>query len=253
MNIKFISLNIWQGGNMFVQSMEFLYKENPDILVVQEVYDGQNPLYEQRYKTFLEVKKTLSFSYSSFSPAFLDTRTIGNIDRGNAIFSKFPIISNTTIAYDRPYGSYDEEHDMNYQNVPMCLQHAVVLIHKNEYNIYNLQGIWGKDGRDNPRRIRMGKFLVEETKNRKRVVLAGDFNLNPNTETIRGLEKCLRNVFKNKLKTTFNMKQKKNPALAKSIVDMIFVSRDLKIVDYSCPDVNISDHLPLICALEIEK
>lgn len=252
MTVKFITLNIWQGGNLLDEALLFLQEKDPDILLMQEVYDGKNFLYEQKYRTFDLVRKILSFPYASFSPAFLDTRTIGNINRGNAVFSKFPILGNTTITYDLPYGKFDEEHPTSsYEKVPMCIEHAVLLIQGNKYNIYNLQGIWGKDGKDNERRLKMSKVLVEEVKDKERVILAGDFNLNPDTKTIRNVEKYLRNVFKNKLPTTFNMKQKKKLGFAESVVDMVFVSHDVNVIDCSCPQVDISDHLPLVCDLEL--
>lgn len=252
MNVKFITLNIWQGGNLLDEALLFLQEKDPDILLMQEVYNGKDFLYEQKYRTFDLVKKILSFSYASFSPAFLDTRAIGSIDRGNAVFSKFPILGNTTIAYDLPYGKFDEEHDRsNYEKVPMCIEHAVLSIQGNKYNIYNLQGVWGKDGKDNERRLKMSKVLVEEVKDKEHVILAGDFNLNPDTKTIRNIEEYLCNVFKDKLITTFNIKQKKRPEFAESVVDMVFISDDINVIDYSCPQVDISDHLPLVCDLEL--
>lgn len=252
MTVKFITLNIWQGGNLLDEALLFLQEKDPDILLMQEVYNGKDFLYEQKYRTFDLVRKILSFPYASFSPAFLDTRTIGNIDQGNAVFSKFPILDNTTIAYDLPYGKFDEEHDIvSYEEVPRCIEHAVLSIQGNKYNIYNLHGIWGKDGKDSERRLKMSKVLIEEVKDKERVILAGDFNLNPDTKTIRNIEEYLCNVFKNKLITTFNMKQKKKPELAKSVVDMVFVSPDINVIGYSCPKVDISDHLPLVCDLEL--
>jgi len=251
MIVKLISLNIWQGGNLWDQVIPFLREEDSDILLMQEVYDGKDESFERKYRTFSEVKKSLSLPYAAFAPAFLDTRTIGNIDRGNAIFSKFPLTFNEAIAYDMPYGPYDEEHDNRYEILPMTLQHAMVLINSVSYHLYNLQGIWGTHGGDSQRRLKMSEKIITEVKDKEHVILAGDFNLNPGTETIKNIEKYMHNVFKDELQTTFNMAQKKNPNLAKSVVDMVFVSNDIKVLERSVPQVNISDHLPLVCTLEI--
>jgi endonuclease/exonuclease/phosphatase family metal-dependent hydrolase len=53
--------------------------------------------------------------------------------------------------------------------------------------------------------------------------------------------------FKRKLKTTFNFLQKPQAKNWKrSIVDMIFVGKSIKINQAFCPTINASDHLPLV-------
>lgn len=49
------------------------------------------------------------------------------------------------------------------------------------------------------------------------------------------------------------MRRKSNPGYATSVVDMIFTSPDIRVVSKSCPDVDLSDHFPLIATLEIPK
>jgi endonuclease/exonuclease/phosphatase family metal-dependent hydrolase len=65
------------------------------------------------------------------------------------------------------------------------------------------------------------------------------------------LENSLLSVFGNSLATTFNMSQKTNPGYATAAVDMLFISREIKVTSSECPQVNISDHLPLIATLEV--
>ena len=47
------------------------------------------------------------------------------------------------------------------------------------------------------------------------------------------------------------MRRKINPGYATAVVDMVFASSRLKILDHQCPDVDISDHLPLVVKIEI--
>ena len=119
-------------------------------------------------------------------------------------------------------------------------------------NIYNTQGIWGFHGNDNQRRLNMALTIVNKIKDQENVILAGDFNVYLNTKTIKNIELYLKNIFKNELKTTFNMARKENSSFATAVVDMIFVSNNIKIVGHYCPNVDISDHLPLVCTLEVE-
>jgi endonuclease/exonuclease/phosphatase family metal-dependent hydrolase len=47
------------------------------------------------------------------------------------------------------------------------------------------------------------------------------------------------------------MKYKDDRGYATAAVDMIFVSSSTKILKKECPDVEVSDHLPLVVELEI--
>lgn len=47
------------------------------------------------------------------------------------------------------------------------------------------------------------------------------------------------------------MKRKTTFGYATAVVDMIFVSGDICVTSKSCPKVDISDHLPLVCEFEI--
>ncbi|MEK6829956.1 MAG: hypothetical protein AABY15_07610, partial [Nanoarchaeota archaeon] len=72
------------------------------------------------------------------------------------------------------------------------------------------------------------------------------------TTTIKNIDKFLRNPFKKKLITTINPKRI-NKAIneRKSILDMVFVSSYIRILNFYCPKVDVSDHMPLIIVFEI--
>lgn len=249
MKIKFVTLNIWDGGRLFDNAVAFIKKEDPDIVAMQEVYDGRNPKFENRFRTMDVFKK--EFTYSAFSPVFLDTQDIGNVEQGNAIFSKFPISNPSVIFFDTPYGKFTSDNSEDFGRIPGILQQAISALNNIELNICNIHGIWGLDGEDNERRLKMSKAIIREIKNKENVILAGDFNVKPNTQTIRNIESHLKNIFKDELETTFNMKHKDNTGYATSVVDMIFVSKRFEIVDRYAPNVDVSDHIPLVCELEI--
>lgn len=251
MKIKFTTLNIWNGGKLFDSVVSFIKKEDPDIIVMQEVCDSENLKFENRFRTMEVFKKELGFPYYVFAPAFLDTRHIGNIEEGNAVFSKLPISSQKITFLDMPYGKFDSEHNRHFGLIPSIVQYAVVALNNIKLNVFNVHGVWGLDGKDNKKRLKMSEIIVNEIKNKENVVLAGDFNVQPNTKTIQNIEKYLKNVFKDELKTTFNMKHKDKGEYATAVVDMIFVSKNIKVVDRYCPQFDVSDHFPLVCTLEI--
>lgn len=83
------------------------------------------------------------------------------------------------------------------------------------------------------------------------VVLVGDFNLLPETESVRLLERDLRNlVIERGIPTT---RSRLNPYFGtpqeQPHADYAFVSPALQVAELSVPDVQISDHLPLILDL----
>ncbi len=250
--VKFLTLNTWYGGILFDPLIDFLQKENADVLNLQEVYDGKDPSLEKRFRCLDILTKELGYSFFSFTPSFIDTSSGQDLPWGNVILSKYPLQEKETIFFK---GSPDRFNlkDTSPWRFPRNIQHVQVQISKDTLlNVFNTHGIWGKDAKDNKNRLSMSKIICEQIKNKQHVILSGDFNVDQNTKTIENIEQHLINVFKNELKTTFNIKQKGTKAgFAKSVVDMVFVSKDIRVTQHSCPDVNISDHLPLMCVFEV--
>ena len=249
MKIKFLTLNIWRG-KLIKNVLAFLRKEDADIVVLQEVFNGLNQKLNPQYRAFSIVKRELGYPHSLFAPAFLDISADSQVENGNAIFSKFPINTHRIHFFDVPYGTYIDAPG-NYERCPRILVHAQLQVETRRLNVFNIHGIYGLSGEDNQRRLAMSKTIVSLIKNKENVILAGDFNLPPQTETIRNIEKHLTSVFGDTLITTFNMKRKENPDYGKVAVDMIFVSKNLKIIKRISPQVDVSDHLPLVCVVEV--
>lgn len=252
MQIKFLDLNVWNGGRLFDEMLQFLKKEDPDILFLQEAYDGKNEALERCFRTIEILKKELQYSYYHFDPSILDIRTNGEkIPEGNAIFSKYPLFPRAPIFFDVPFGEYSEETTTNWAEWPALMQDVTATLDGKEIHLYNIHGPWGLGGGDNARRLTMSRIVVESVKDKPYVILSGDTNVRPETTTIQNIEKQLRNVFKGELKTSFNMQQKTNPGYAEAVVDHLLVSSDIKVLNHACPQVNISDHLPLVAVLKI--
>jgi endonuclease/exonuclease/phosphatase family metal-dependent hydrolase len=255
MRLKFISLNLYEGGLLFENIIEFLKKENPDIIAFQEVNNGIDPKLPNNLRSMQVLSKLLPDYYHFFAPEILLRYSEGKIDIGNAIFSKFPISKEKTIFFSIPYGEYDAVPiDGDFSKQPKNMQCCEVEVDGTTLTICNLHGIWGLDGADNDGRLKMSDLIVEQIEEKSRVILAGDFNIKPNTQTIKNIEKHLVNVFKNQLNSTFNLKRKdlkRFPGYATAVVDMIFTSQDLQVLKHSCPNVDVSDHLPLIIEFDI--
>ncbi len=255
MKIKLITLNVCKQINIQDKAIDFINKENPDVVLLQEMYNGEDPKLELRYRTLKEFRNNLKLPYWKFAKNFRDITSKDHVDaeQGNAILSRFSIVDFKNMHFDIQYTTlYDYEDQGNYSQLPQNMLYAKLDLERVFLNVYSVHGPWDLDGkRDSKRRLRMSEMIVKEIKNKQNVIIAGDFNVRPETKTIYNIEKYLKNVFKDELETTFNMKRKDNPGYSTAVVDMIFVSQNIKVVDHYCPQVDISDHLPLVAVLEI--
>jgi endonuclease/exonuclease/phosphatase family metal-dependent hydrolase len=249
MKIKFLNLNIWYG-QLLDSIVKFIKQENPDIISLQEVYDGKG-MSPEWLNSWNILKKELDYKYTSFAPAFYIIEKGIKINQGQAILSKYPIIKEEVFFYDVPYGKFAFPAE-DFSLVPRNLQHVILEFQGEKLNVFNTQGIWGKNFLDNERRIKMSEKIIKQVKSKNHVILSGDFNVVPKTKTIQNIEKLLKNPFKDKINTTINLKRmNKTINEEKSILDMVFVSQDIKISDSYCPSVDVSDHMPLVIVFEI--
>ncbi|MFA5778481.1 MAG: endonuclease/exonuclease/phosphatase family protein [Candidatus Paceibacterota bacterium] len=248
MRIKFLNLNIWYG-KLLESVVEFIKRENPDVVSLQEVCDGEkmSPKWLNSWGT---LKKELSYKHVSFAPTFYVVENGIKVNQGQAILSKYPILNEETFFYDVPYGEFIFSTE-DFSLVPRNLQYVILNVQGKKLNIFNTQGIWDKDKSDSKRKIKMSEKIIEQVSDKNHVILSGDFNITPKTNTIHNIEKILNNPFKDKLNTTVNFKRKNKANEKESVIDMIFISSDIKILDSYCPQVDVSDHMPLIIVFEI--
>ncbi|MEK7539658.1 MAG: endonuclease/exonuclease/phosphatase family protein [Patescibacteria group bacterium] len=250
--MKLICLNVWNGGILWENMLDFLQQEQPDILVLQEVYqslDTPEAVYE---RTIDALQMKIDLPYSVFAPAFLNVHAGKKIQKGNAVLSKFPLQQKNVIFFDHPFGEEDDagEYGQDFTHLPRNLQHVEVQTGSTPLNVFNLQGIWGWDGLDNPRRKAMGEKILRAVQDLPHVILAGDFNINEPSELIQTMNQHLTNVFAGERVSSFNLPHKKHPGYATAVVDFIFVTPDIQVSSHSSPQIDISDHLPLIIEFE---
>jgi endonuclease/exonuclease/phosphatase family metal-dependent hydrolase len=108
---------------------------------------------------------------------------------------------------------------------------------------------------DTPKRIDQSKYLIKYCMDLPGdKIIGGDFNISPETKSIKMFEELgyVDLIKKYKIKTTRN-----NIAWAKYVnhkkyfSDYVFVNPNLKIKRFEVPNIEVSDHLPMI--LEIEN
>lgn len=254
--MRLISLNTW-GGKIYKPLLEFIEKnlENTDIFCFQEVFSTTEDIHEDsgfRVNLYAEIAKKLDHHKGYFAPclnnyltgAFQPNFTNYPLTSGLAVFIKkeIKVISHGDFFIYKKRGGFNPR-DLN--SLPRNIQYLSLICRKEKFTICNFHGIWlKKDKKDNPARLKQSekiKSFLDGVSGKK--ILCGDFNLDINTKSIKILENNLRNLIKEySVKTTRN---KHFPGREK-FADYTFVSNDVSVENFTVPDINISDHLPMI-------
>lgn len=255
MRLKFVSLNVWIGGVLFDDIVSFLQGEDADVIVLQEVLEGNDLKLPVQYHTLTSLQAHLNYPYQDFAPSCIDRFPWGDIPMGNAVLSRLPIVAREELFF---HGKFDPSNPRlpfapdSWPVTPRSLQHATLDSPAGDIHTFNLQGVWDLNGDEvSPQRQKMSDTIRSAIKDKPRVILAGDTNATPANAVMRAIEQDLMSVFGNSLTTTFNMRRKSNPGYATAAVDMMYVSRDIRVLKAQCPDIDISDHLPLVATFEI--
>ncbi len=253
MKIKIITVNIWFGGKIWEDLVKFIHDEKPDILVVQEVYDGHDKDLEKRFRTMEEFKKEFSnfLPNSAFGATVLDTGV--NVPWGNAVFSRFPIGHSKTIFFDLPFTNYDFRVDSDPRLAAEGMLEAEIEVEGKNVFVYSWHGVWNNHGGDSKERFIMRDVIIDTLKDKEIVIIAGDANIRPDTQVMLDIEEKLNlhNVFGSSLQSTFNMEHKDNPELAFESVDKMLITKNIKVLESEMPLVDVSDHYPLTAIIEL--
>jgi endonuclease/exonuclease/phosphatase family metal-dependent hydrolase len=254
--MKILTLNLWNGGKLFEAALNFLRTENADVMFLQEAYDGHDHGFEERFRTVDILKATFPEHYAFFAPVYADTRQHeGEIDDGQLILSRWPLTKTESLFLDVPYGKYDQDGTTDFSNFPALVQKATLMFEEKEITLLNVHGPVNFNGdEDDVRRLRLRDIILNNIS--EYTIAAGDFNMRPTTQTIQAIEQKLVNVFAGEFTTTFNLRRKdlvKFPGYATSVVDMLFVSPSFKMVAKAAPQIEVSDHLPLVAEIDVTE
>jgi len=246
--MQLITLNTW-GGRIFDELSSFL-KENrseTDIFCFQEVYSQAGPdlmeAPETRLNLFAEFEGLLPDFTGHFAPQITGT--------GLAIFVKKKLeiseIGSSTILSASDLAHFKMPSGNAYY--PRIVQYLSIKDHN--LSVYNFHGVPGAHKQDTPERDlqikRLGKHLAS---GRSQKILVGDFNLNPDTNAIRTLERTMKNLMNGSPFTTTRSSYYKNREKL-PFADYIFLSQDITVNDFRVIPDEISDHLPLLVQFSV--
>lgn len=250
--MKIMSLNTW-GGRVGEALLSFIRErsEDVDIFCLQEIFKEATPEFMKnltahdgvRGNLFSEIAKSLPNHEGLFCPCIEDAY-------GIAMFVKKDI-EVLEVGEQMIYEGVDflaEEHpDADHTRM---MQVVHVKRGDEEQTIVNLHGHWVPgDKSDTPETIEQTKAILETlNKIEGKKVICADFNLHPETQSVKMMNEALRNlVVENGVTSTrsslFHWPQK--------FTDYIFVSRDVEVKKFEVlSDLAVSDHVPLIVEVE---
>lgn len=253
--MKLISLNTW-GGRCFNPLIQFIKQHlDADIFCFQEIFDTTSNLTEvlgYRVNLLKEISKILQNHKGYFAPS-IDNYLIGsfqkeftdfNLSSGLAIF----IRKTLTVKFFGDFFLFRKKNNYtlgDFNTMPKNAQYIIFSLEGKKFVICNAHGLWNTQGKqDLPSRIQQSQKIKKFLDNQKGgKILCGDFNLDIHTKSVKILEENMVNLIKKyNIQTTRN---KHSPGSEK-FADYTFVSPRINIKSFQVPNIEVSDHLPMI-------
>ncbi len=266
-----LSLNVWHG-KCFPDLMDYIEDcaANTDIFCFQEMLStisGQHRLDNiWRLNLFSELSEVLPNFIGLFAPArdWYGITSYGeeyhfSVGLATFIRASMRVTHSGDIFVFRNRIHYDTGYDgSKNKSAPRNLQYVITRDHEGTQTlIANFHGIWnGKGKTDTPERIAQSRAIVRFLNQARtnsdgimtRKILCGDFNLQPDTESLRLLEEPnqgMRNLGKEygllATRSSYYDKRDHEP-----YADYMLVSNDISVLDFIVDQEEVSDHLPLI-------
>ncbi len=248
--VKLITLNAW-GGRSLHPLLRFFRKKagDTDIFCLQEMFDTDQSVVDERHPDeylcgplFRKISKELK-DFTGFFASFEDNPHRQSL----AIFIRNTVL----IKKIADFVIYTPERPQEFGSAVLSarkLQYVVIEMSGKQYTIANYHGLWDGPKTDTPERIKQSediKKFLDSIPSPK--ILCGDFNLLPNTKSMRILEKNLRNLVKkmNVPSTRTQLYRHFENPDEPNFADYILVSPDIRVHQFEVlPDI-VSDHSPL--------
>ena len=254
--MRLLSLNLW-GGMVHEPLLEFLKQQQQsiDIFCFQEVFSALPGAPKESAGARMFLFNELESLLTDFM-GFFDSRSTGRDFKGDV---NFPVSHGLAVFVRKNLGAIGyrgeilEESKSSRDPVEGWTKAQVLTLTTDdkEFSLINFHGV-GQPGNklDTPQRLgHMQKLALiwESLKGRPRI-LCGDFNLYPQTESIKIMESLGENLIKkyNIQNTRNEMSWKKYADSPQHFADYTFVSSSIQVKNFEVPYNEVSDHLPMI-------
>lgn len=237
--MQLITLNIW-GGQIKDKLLNFIEQHQlVDFICLQEVYHrAPHKTSTNDLPVYLDICDQIAEKLPNHD--FFFRPVVQNV-YGIATFVKKNIeILNEgeVIIHENPdYPGAGPRHQRNLQWIECCHDDKKFVI-INTHFLWN--GVGKGDSDDRIQQSKRTKDFLDSVSVPK--ILCGDFNLRPDTESIKILEKDMRNLIKD-----YNIKSTRTSLYPKEerFADYVLVSEDINVQDFKVLQDEVSDHAAL--------
>ena len=235
-----MQLNVW-GGRLGKQIQNLIDQEKPDVICLQESVSMKGGSNGGWFLTVDEIKR-LNKMNLTYSPVISFSFMRRKAEFGNAILTKAKILNQNTV-FTRLEYKKDFDYESDDHNIRNLL-HVIVDNKGKQLHILTHHGHHVPNHKKgNEDTLRQCNQIAEYIKGLKgEIILTGDFNLEPNSESINKINKILRNLaIEAQLITT------RTPLTHKTeVCDYIFVNDEVRVKSFNALDDVVSDHKALI-------
>jgi len=242
--VKLVQLNAW-GGRLEHQVADLLAAEAATFVCLQEIISTEG---DGAFAVPLEkLQADQGYADAYMSPVFSFNLMNKKASFGNAILSQLPFTVSKTIFTNLTYkDDFDfDSDDYNIRN----LQHVQVNIGDVKLNILNHHGHHVRQHKNGDQQTlrQMTQIVDYISQLDGPIILAGDFNLAPHSQSLELINARLRN-----LSVDYRLTTTRTQLTAKQeVCDYIFVSDTIKVTSFKASDKLASDHQALILEFEI--
>ena len=237
MNVRLMSYNIYSCRNFVTRELDYdsiaetVRRCGADIVGLQEVRDeGPGPDNDPQARILAE---KLGF-YSYFAEAIVFP---GRGPYGNALLSRYPILSAETVLIPDP----DPRTGNKYYET-RCVLKARIAVPGVPQGLTVCVTHFGLNTDEQENAVQTVLSLLDE----ERCVLMGDFNVTPSTALLRPIQERMQDA-SSTLGEVFSF-----PVQApKRKIDYIFVSRDITVTEAQIPAIGSSDHCPHVASVTL--
>lgn len=236
--MKLLQLNTW-SCNLAPEIVKLLQREQPDVVCLQEVISA-----EQTGKILQSLEEILAdapYEYVYYSPLAKFRFMHRTASRGNAILSRYPLAGTGTFW---THGEFQPDFDYSIGwNSARGVAYATVQTPGGDVRVVTTHGYHiktHKNGDEETLRAcrQIDKFIRDID---GPVVLTGDFNLVPESESMQVFDGSLRNLTREA-----NLKTTRNHLTSKTEACDYILTRDVDVQQFAALDDVVSDHQALL-------